>query len=114
MVAEIDALKRIVMDSRTSDSRKVQLFLQLQVRLSKLLGLDAPSRSLVATFDLNKAVELMTDEEIVFHLCPRLTGDEWKRAREFMESLIAERGQNLLTDGGTEDGTQVPTERCGS
>ena len=44
-VAEIDALKKIVLNSRMSDSQKVRAFLACSVRMSKLLGLDAPQRS---------------------------------------------------------------------
>ncbi len=64
--------------------------------VTRLLGLNAPKRSVNYNFDINYPVEMLTDEEICLRLLPTLNDEDWTRVRTYAESLVAQRRARTL------------------
>ena len=90
---ELTELKRILFDLKMSDAQKIRAFLQVSVRISKLLGLDAPQKSIEYRVDI--PVRLMTPIELdhniglarAAELIGDLTEEEWRLTRDFILEL---------------------------
>jgi len=101
---ELTELKRILFDLKMSDAQKIRAFLQVSVRISKLLGLDAPQKSIEYRVDI--PVRLMTPQELDHNiglaraneLIGSLNDDEWLRVRNFAFELIRARGEAVDPD----------------